>query len=155
VHTPEQRTFNMSRVRGRDTQPEMLIRRGLHARGYRFSLQRRDLPGRPDIVFPAHRAVILIHGCFWHCHNCPLFRQPVTRAEFWSAKFDANRARDAIAAAALSAAGWRQLIVWECALRGHARQPVEQILTGCETFLRGDLSTCEIAGAWNEIGLSS
>src|SRR5262245_13588963 len=102
VHTPEVRSYNMSRVRGRDTRPEMLIRRGLHARGYRFRLHARELPGRPDLIFPARRAVLFVHGCFWHGHSCPMFRLPLSRQEFWAAKIEANRVRDARAVEALA-----------------------------------------------------
>src|SRR5688500_15794308 len=95
VLTPEQRRLNMSRVRGKDTKPEMLLRRGLHACGLRYRLHPKDVPGRPDLVFPRHGAVILVHGCFWHGHDCPLFKWPATRAEFWRKKIEGNRARDA------------------------------------------------------------
>ena len=152
VHSPERRSFNMSRIRGRDTRPEMLIRRGLHARGFRFRLHARDLPGRPDLVFPSRRAVILIHGCFWHGHNCPMFRLPATRAEFWSAKIEANRARDAFAARALALAKWRQLTIWECAVRGPARREVSETLDACQQFLAGSASSGEITGAWDTRG---
>lgn len=106
VLTPEQRQLNMSRIRGRDTKPEMLIRRGLHARGLRYRLQDRSLPGRPDLVFPRHHAVILVHGCFWHGHDCPMFRLPATRREFWSAKIESNRNRDVKAHDALLCLDW-------------------------------------------------
>ena len=84
VLTPEQRRLNMSRIRGKDTKPELLLRHGLHARGLRYRLHRKDLPGRPDMVFPRYRAAILVHGCFWHGHDCPLFKLPATRREFWA-----------------------------------------------------------------------
>jgi DNA mismatch endonuclease (patch repair protein) len=142
----------MSRIRGRDTKPEMLVRRGLHARGFRFRLHAKDLPGRPDLVFPRRRAVILIHGCFWHGHDCPMFRLPATRADFWKTKIEANRARDARAAEALALAGWRQLTIWECALRGPARMEVSQTLDACERFLLGSASPLEVAGAWQARG---
>lgn len=152
VHTPERRSYNMSRIRGRDTKPEMLIRRGLHARGFRFRLHRRDLPGRPDLVFPARRAVILIHGCFWHGHSCAMFRLPATRAEFWNTKIEANRARDAFAARALALAGWRQLTIWECAVRGPGRREVSETLDACERFLSGSASSAEVTGVWDTRG---
>lgn len=145
VHTPQVRSYNMSRIRGRDTRPELLIRRGLHARGYRFRLHVKDLPGRPDVVFPKHRAVLFVHGCFWHGHNCHLFRMPATRTDFWASKIDANRSRDARASAALAEAGWRALTVWECSMRGIHRWPEERILDICEAFLNGNASTQEIA----------
>lgn len=137
VLTPEQRWHNMSRIRGKDTKPEMLLRRGLHAMGLRYRLHVRDLPGRPDLVFPRHRAVILVHGCFWHGHDCPLFRLPATRPEFWAAKIAGNRTRDQRTAGALHAAGWRVLTVWECCLKGPGRWPLDEVLRECAAFVRG------------------
>jgi DNA mismatch endonuclease (patch repair protein) len=152
VHTSEVRSYNMSRIRGRDTQPEMLIRRGLHARGYRFRLQARDLPGRPDLVFPKWRAVLFVHGCFWHGHNCHLFRMPATRPEFWTLKIDANKARDARACVALAEVGWRTLTLWECAIRGRERRPEYEVLDICEAFLHSNVSTKEITGHCSHTG---
>ncbi|MBP6018971.1 MAG: DNA mismatch endonuclease Vsr [Burkholderiaceae bacterium] len=147
VLTPEQRQLNMSRIRGRDTKPEMLIRRGLHARGLRYRLQDRSLPGRPDLVFPRHHAVILVHGCFWHGHDCPMFRLPATRREFWSAKIDANRLRDAKAHDALLALGWRVLTVWECSLKGKERLSFGSVLEACVGFIEGSQAELTISGA--------
>lgn len=148
VHTPEQRSRNMSRVRGRDTRPEILVRRGLHAAGLRFRLQVRDLPGRPDLVFPRHRAAVLVHGCFWHGHHCPMFRMPATRAEFWAAKIDGNRARDARTRQALLEGGWRVLTVWECALRGPGRQPLNEVVGASREFILGEEPELVLEGAW-------
>lgn len=109
----------MSRVRGRDTRPEWIVRRALHAAGLRYRLQARDLPGRPDIVFRSRRLAIFVHGCFWHRHDdpaCRLTRTPKSRIAFWEEKFAANKARDERNLAALSAAGWTVLTVWECHL---------------------------------------
>lgn len=108
----------MARIRSRGTKPEMIIRRNLHALGYRFRLHRKDLPGSPDIVFPGRRKVIFVHGCFWHRHTCALARQvPRTRLEYWGPKLSRNVERDKTATAALSAAGWNVLTIWECELR--------------------------------------
>jgi DNA mismatch endonuclease (patch repair protein) len=148
VHSPEVRSHNMSRIRGRDTKPEMLVRRGLHQRGLRYQLHRRDLPGSPDLVFPSRRCVAFIHGCFWHGHNCPMFRLPATRADFWSQKIEANRARDEHAVEALTAAGWRQLTVWECALRGPVKLAEPELLEACEDFIRSEALSCDLAGRW-------
>lgn len=112
--TPDQRRLNMSRVRAKDTRPEMIVRRLLHSLGFRFRLHRRDLPGRPDIVLPRYRAAIFVHGCFWHGHDCSLFRMPTTRTEFWAAKIAANRRRDGDAVSGLRDAGWRSLLIWTC-----------------------------------------
>jgi DNA mismatch endonuclease, patch repair protein len=108
----------MAGIRATNTKPEMILRRGLHALGFRFRLHDRRLPGKPDIIFPRYRAVILVHGCFWHGHDCPLFRWPKTREAFWRQKISGNRARDEITTVELRTKGWRVLQVWECALRG-------------------------------------
>lgn len=121
-----------------NTKPEMMIRRGLHALGWRYRLHVRDLPGRPDLVFPARRAVIFVHGCFWHGHDCALFRWPSTREDFWRTKISGNVARDARTRQRLLEMNWRVLDVWECTLRGKARWPLEDVLTGCIAFLEGD-----------------
>jgi DNA mismatch endonuclease (patch repair protein) len=105
----------MGRVRQRDTDPELRVRRALHAAGLRFRVQRRDLPGRPDIVLPRHRIAIFVHGCFWHRHpGCRMATMPKTRADFWSAKFERNVQRDESNVAQLIALGWRVVVVWEC-----------------------------------------
>lgn len=119
VVPPEVRSRMMSGIRGKNTQPEWMVRRALHARGYRYRLHVRDLPGRPDIVLPKHRAVVFVHGCFWHGHDCPLFRWPKTRPEFWHGKINRNRANDDKHRSALLNAGWRVAVVWECALRNY------------------------------------
>lgn len=116
--TPERRSWLMSRVHSRDTTPERLVRRLVHRLGYRFRLHRRDLPGTPDLVFPSRRAIIFVHGCFWHRHRgCRKATVPSTRKEFWLQKFARNVNRDATVREALERAGWRVLIVWECELR--------------------------------------
>ena len=143
VLTPEQRRHNMSRVRNKDTRPELLLRRGLHGRGLRFRLQRRDLPGRPDLVFPRHRVCLFVHGCFWHGHDCPLFRVPATREEFWRTKIEGNQRRDKLAVAALLNSGWRVMVIWECATRGPGRLPTEELLDRSIKFIR--VSRCECA----------
>lgn len=148
VLTAEQRRLNMSRIRGRDTKPEMVIRRGLHARGLRYRLQDRSLPGRPDLVFPRHKAVIFVHGCFWHGHNCSMFKLPGTRPEFWTAKIEANCTRDRRANEALVTQAWRILTVWECSLRGPARWPTDELLDTCVAFIRGNAHQLELSGRW-------
>jgi DNA mismatch endonuclease (patch repair protein) len=128
----------MSQIRGRDTKPEMIIRRGLHALGFRYRLQDRTLPGRPDLVFPRHGAVIFVNGCFWHGHNCPLFRLPATRRDFWGAKIAANRMRDQQALDKLIAQGWRVATVWECSLKGPEKLERGEVLGQCRAFLLHD-----------------
>lgn len=116
--SPEQRRRCMSRIRGKDTKPEILVRRGLFARGFRFRLQDRKLPGKPDIVLPKHRVAILVNGCFWHGHKgCRYATRPKSNIEFWDAKIARNRHRDEVTEAHLMALGWTVLTVWECELR--------------------------------------
>ena len=137
--TPDQRRLNMSRVRAKDTRPEMTVRRLLHGLGFRYRLHRRDLPGRPDIVLPRYRAVIFVHGCFWHGHDCSLFRMPETRTVFWAAKIAANRRRDGEALSVLSDVGWRSLLIWECALRGRGRLPADTLTERITAFIVEDM----------------
>ncbi|WP_370036184.1 very short patch repair endonuclease [Sinorhizobium fredii] len=114
----------MAGIRGRDTEPEMALRKALHALGLRFRLHARLLPGRPDLVFPKYRAVVFVHGCFWHRHQgCRYTTTPATRPEFWLAKFAANVKRDASVREALAASGWRIATVWECSLKPRDRVP--------------------------------
>jgi DNA mismatch endonuclease, patch repair protein len=109
----------MSGIRGKDTKPEWLVRRFLHARGYRYRLHRKDLPGKPDIVLPRLRVCIFVHGCFWHHHQgCKFGVLPKSRPDFWKKKLLANVARDERAIESLSNAGWRTFVIWECELRG-------------------------------------
>src|SRR5688572_21376559 len=108
----------MSRIRGSDTKLELLVRRALHARGFRYRLGGAGLPGRPDLVLPRHGVVVFVHGCFWHGHSCPLFRLPKTRPEFWQSKIGSNQRRDERVLEQLAQMGWRSLVVWECSLRG-------------------------------------
>lgn len=119
--TPEQRSKRMARVRGKDTKPEMRVRRLVHGLGYRYRLHRSDLPGKPDLVFPSRRKVIFVHGCFWHRHpNCALARMPKSRQDFWQPKLDANRERDLANQERLRERGWDVLVVWECMLANTA-----------------------------------
>lgn len=111
----QERSRLMSRIRGKDTKPEMVVRKLVHAAGYRYRLHRRDLPGCPDLVFPRYRKVILVHGCFWHRHFCRKGRStPRTRRGFWKKKFEQNRERDRKNRRALRRQGWQVLVVWEC-----------------------------------------
>lgn len=129
------RSRMMSGIRGTNTKPEMMLRRALHARGFRFRIHDRRLPGKPDIVLPRWRVVIEVRGCFWHRHQgCPKATTPATRPDFWQDKFDANVRRDRANAEALLAAGWRVLIVWECAL---ARRLPEPVLNEVTAFVMG------------------
>jgi len=126
--TPERRSWNMSRIKGRNTGPEMRLRSLLHRAGFRFRLYAKDLPGKPDIVLPKYHVVIFVHGCFWHRHKgCRNATMPSTRAEFWRTKFDSNVNRDERNQAALRAAGWTVYTVWECELESNATGIVEKL----------------------------
>lgn len=122
VHTPEQRSFNMSRIAGRDTKPELTVRRLLHAAGFRYRLHVKELPGKPDLVFPAAMVVVFVHGCFWHMHKCKYGKPvPATNSDFWSQKRAGNVARDKRHKSALRSAGWRVVEIWECQTRDPAK----------------------------------
>jgi len=121
VHDPQTRSRNMAAIKGSHTKPELTVRRALHAEGLRYRLHVKDLPGKPDLVFPKHRAVVFVHGCFWHQHSCHLFKWPATRKEFWEQKIGRNVANDLRAIEKLQSLGWRVAIVWECALKGKTR----------------------------------
>lgn len=113
--TREQRSERMSRVRSKDTKPELRVRSLVHSLGYRYRLHRSDLPGTPDLVFPSRRKVIFVHGCFWHRHKgCPNTRWPKSKLEFWKPRLEANRERDIKQKTQLTRLGWRYLVVWEC-----------------------------------------
>lgn len=146
VHDTATRSRNMAAVRGKDTKPELLIRRGLHGLGYRYRLHAKDLPGKPDLVFPKYHAVLFVHGCFWHGHDCPLFRLPATRTEFWRAKIASNVLRDRKALKALQAQGWRTATVWECALRGPGSVHLTGLLTHISDWLQSPAPSAAIAG---------
>lgn len=120
--TPEARSKNMARIKGRNTGPELLVRRAAHALGLRFRLHRRDLPGTPDLVFPGRRVALFVHGCFWHRHpGCRMAYTPKSRTQFWQTKFDGNVARDARKLDELIEAGWTVEVIWECETRDQAR----------------------------------
>ncbi|MBY5473593.1 DNA mismatch endonuclease Vsr [Rhizobium leguminosarum] len=110
----ERRSRNMRAVRGNNTKPEIAVRKLLHSLGYRFRLQRADLPGKPDIVLPRHKLVVFVHGCFWHRHDCKRASMPKTRTEFWKKKLSANVERDVRVVRELAALGWKVVVIWEC-----------------------------------------
>lgn len=135
----------MSGIRGKNTKPEMMIRRGLHARGFRYRLHCR-LPGKPDICLPKYRAVVFVHGCFWHGHDCHLFKWPSTRPEFWREKIGRNRAVDERALAALHSDGWRVATIWECAMKGTQRRAEADLIDYCEQWLHSDSESLVLRG---------
>lgn len=136
----------MSGIRGKNTQPELAIRRGLHAMGFRFRLHAADVAGKPDLVLARFHAAIFVNGCFWHQHDCHLFKMPSTRPEFWLKKISANVARDQAVRAALAESGWRQMVVWECALKGRTRLQLDAVLQRIGEWLKGSEQTGEIRG---------
>lgn len=136
IVSPEIRSRLMSRIRGKNTKPEQVVRRGLFARGFRFRLHDSRMPGHPDLVLPKYRTAIFINGCFWHGHSCHLFRKPSTNAEFWEIKIQRNRENDAKNVDLLAAAGWRVVTVWECALRGKSEDAVCEVLDSLAMWLR-------------------
>ncbi|MDR6807525.1 DNA mismatch endonuclease (patch repair protein) [Dyadobacter sp. BE34] len=118
IHSREIRSFNMSRVRGKNTKPEMLVRKFMFANGLRYILHDKRLPGKPDLVFPKLKTVIFVNGCFWHGHKlCKYFSIPKTRSEWWTSKIESNITRDSVNQSALEQAGWKVLTIWECQLR--------------------------------------
>jgi len=116
-HTPTQRKYNMSRVKAKNTKPEILVRKLLHRLGYRFRLHRKDLPGKPDIVLPKYRTIIFVNGCFWHGHNCPKGKLPETNTRFWEEKITTNQKRDQLNREKLEGEGWAVLTIWECQIK--------------------------------------
>lgn len=139
------RSRMMSGIRGKNTKPELLIRSQLHRKGYRFRTHVAGLPGKPDIVLKRHHAIILVHGCFWHGHNCPLFKWPATRAEFWRTKIRQNRRNDDKTMKALRDAGWRICVVWECSVKG-AKRNIPAITGRIDRWLKGKRKFMEIGG---------
>lgn len=131
----------MRAVRHKDTKPELLVRLALHAHGFRYRLHVKALPGKPDIVLPKYHVAIFVHGCFWHGHHCHLFKIPKTRTKFWVEKIEGNCKRDIISAENLMAAGWRTGVVWECALKGKSRLPVESLVDRLAVWIVDPLAT--------------
>jgi len=117
ILTPAQRHFNMSRIHGKDTKPELIVRKWLWNHGFRFRLYRKDLPGKPDIVLPKYKAIIFIHGCFWHRHDCKYTSTPKTNQEFWNKKLNRNVERDKNNIKTLEESGWRVLVIWACEIK--------------------------------------
>lgn len=136
VVDPERRSRMMSGIKGKDTKPEILVRRGLHASGFRFRLHRKDLPGSPDLVLPKYRAVIFVNGCFWHGHDCRLFKWPQTRPEFWREKIEGNIDRDRRQIAALKKLGWRVGVLWECELKGRGQTHRVEVIARIAEWLK-------------------
>ena len=142
----------MSGIRGKNTKPEMLFRRGLQRLGFRHRLgstyryKGQLLPGRPDLVYPKYRAVIQVNGCFWHRHGCNLFKWPLTRRQFWHKKLSGNAERDTRNLALLEQHGWRVLTIWECALKGERRREYAEVIYTAANWLQFEASSSEMEG---------
>jgi DNA mismatch endonuclease, patch repair protein len=140
------RSRMMSGIRGKNTKPELAIRKAIHRLGFRYRIHVSSVPGKPDMVFPGARAAIFVHGCFWHGHDCKFFKMPATRPEFWTAKIAANRARDITVRAQLEKSGWRHLTIWECAVRDQKLDVIEKVAGKAAKWLRSGSPSGEIRG---------
>ena len=135
IVSPEKRSRMMSGIKGKNTKPEMIIRKGLYARGFRYRLHVKQLPGKPDLVLHKYKAVIFVNGCFWHKHDCRLFKWPKSNTDFWREKLTANEQRDKKYYRELSESGWRIMTVWECALKGRKETDREKVLDNLSDWL--------------------
>ena len=146
VHSAEVRSRNMAAIKARDTKPELILRSALHSSGLRYRLHVRKLPGTPDLVLRKHGAVIFVHGCFFHGHQCPAFKWPKNNAVFWRGKIQGNRKRDRTATAELLNKEWRVLTVWECALCGPGRRELPAVVQSVRRWLQSGASERTITG---------
>ena len=144
IVSKNKRSKMMAGIKGKNTKPEVLLRKALHTKGFRYRLHDKNLPGKPDLVLPKYNAVIFIHGCFWHRHNCHLFKWPKTRTEFWRTKILSNVERDKRQVEEIELQGWRVLIVWECMLKGKLKEPINMLVDDVETWLLHGNSFMEI-----------
>ena len=144
VHTPELRRKNMQAIKAQNTKPELWLRKRLHAAGFRYRLNAIELPGKPDLVLPKYKAVIFVHGCFWHAHECHLFKLPSTRTDFWKTKLYGNKERDQRQVEQLENMGWRVLTVWECAIKGKTRIPENELINSIYSWLQSESASQSI-----------
>jgi len=154
VVSPAVRSKMMSGIGGKNTKPEMLVRKALFRRGFRYRLHDKRYPGRPDIVLPRYKAFILVHGCFWHGHGCHLFKWPSTRPEFWTEKITRNRERDAEQLAKHLANGFRVLTIWECALKGRPEPEQEQVFDMIVDWVKSGAKNSSIAADPTHLGIA-
>ncbi len=146
IVSPDTRSRMMAGIKGKNTRPELTIRKALHSLGFRYRLHDSRLPGKPDLIFPKYRAVILVHGCFWHGHDCHLFKWPSSRKEFWRKKITRNQEKDSETLSGLQNDGWRILTLWECALKGRTRKPLEKVIENVSSWLESSSKSREIKG---------
>ncbi len=135
VHNKTTRSKNMRAIKGTNTKPELEVRKALHAKGFRFRLHRKDLPGNPDITLPRYKVLIFVHGCFWHGHRCHLSKTPSTRTDFWLSKISDNMSRDLRTETLLLASEWRYAVIWECALKSKSRLPMAKLIGTLEDWI--------------------
>jgi len=147
IVSPKVRSRMMSGIKGKNTKPEIMIRKALYSKGFRYRLHNSKLPGKPDLLFPKYGAVIQINGCFWHKHECHLFKWPKSRKEFWHPKLMRNQQKDEENNQALEELGWRILTVWECALKGKERLEFDELISKISRWLKSDSESLEIRGA--------
>ncbi|CAA6800907.1 MAG: Very-short-patch mismatch repair endonuclease (G-T specific) [uncultured Thiotrichaceae bacterium] len=145
IVSKKKRSEMMSGIKSKDTKPEILIRKALFARGFRYRIHDKKLPGKPDLVLAKYRVVIFVHGCFWHGHDCHLFKVPQTRTEFWLKKINSNKVRDQDVIQQLLACGWRVLVVWECSIRGKYSMNIHQLVDRIEEWMLFDSRFSEIS----------
>ncbi|PUA27930.1 MAG: very short patch repair endonuclease [Cellvibrio sp. 79] len=143
------RSAMMAGIKNKDTKGELLIRRSLHSLGFRYQLHRKDLPGKPDLVFPKFRAVIFFNGCFWHAHSCHLFKWPSSRSDFWRDKITSNKIRDEKNYAKSTELGWKILVIWECSLKGKTKRSFNEVINTVQNWLLYDSQNAEIEGRNN------
>lgn len=146
IVSSEKRSLMMAGIKGKNTKPELVIRSGLHALGFRYRIHVKTLPGKPDLVFPKYKAALFIHGCFWHGHGCHLFKWPSSRIDFWTTKINRNKEIDQISVEKLQTAGWRVGTVWECSLKGKTRLPLADVIEKCGQWILSEQDTLEIKG---------
>jgi DNA mismatch endonuclease (patch repair protein) len=146
IVSPEKRSLMMAGIKGKNTKPELLIRKSLHKAGFRYRLHDKKLAGKPDLVFPKYKAVLFIHGCFWHGHDCRLFKWPSSRIEFWKEKIFRNQSLDKRSMEQLTEDGWRVGIVWECSIKGKGKKGLATIVESCTNWLVSNKKIFEIRG---------
>ncbi len=147
IFDAQKRREIMASISAKNTAPEMFLRKCLHQRGYRYRLHDKRLPGTPDLVFRRFKAVVFINGCFWHGHDCHLFKIPSSNRDFWQNKIETNRSRDAKTKQLLMEHHWRMLIVWECSMRGKGRLAVDELIEQVENWLTSESRFLEVRGS--------
>lgn len=146
VHEPETRSYNMSRIQAKDTKPEMMVRKAIHKLGYRYTLHKKSLPGKPDLYFRKYNAVIEVNGCFWHGHDCHFYTEPKSNKDYWVNKIQKNKERDKKNIDSLISNGLRVLVIWECALIGKEAIPLSAIIKKTTKWLQSKKEFLEIRG---------